>query len=165
MIGIFDVGYGDASALVGVVLLDEFEDARAASEYVVEAGPVEPYVPGEFWRRELAPLLRAVHPAIADLSVCVIDAYVDLGRARRPGLGRMLHVSTGLPVIGVAKSFYPDTPREYEVRRGSSRRPLYVSAAGFDLDEAKRCIVRMAGDARVPTMFRRADELSKARRQ
>ena len=160
MIGIFDVGYSDESALVGCVSLAKFEDAAPNSEWVVEVGPVGVYQPGQFWRRELAPLLRGIDSA-DNLSVCVIDAYVDLGETRTPGLGRILHAKTGIPVIGVAKSRYPNSPREYEIQRGSSKRPLYVSTAGFDQREAKRCIVRMAGAGRVPAMIRRADQLSR----
>lgn len=160
MIGIFDVGYSNDSALVGCVSLAEFADAVPSREWVVDVGTVGPYEPGQFWKRELAPLLRGVDSA-ADLSVCVIDAYVDLGEARTPGLGRLLYERTGIPVIGVAKSRYPDSPREFEIRRGSSTRPLFVSTAGFDQEEAKRCIMRMAGLGRVPTTIRRADRLSR----
>jgi len=161
LIGVFDVGYGDDSALVGCLSISEFEDCVSTSEWVVEVSPVSPYVPGQFWRRELDPLLRGIAPATSDWSVCLIDAYVDLGQGRTPGLGRLLHEATGIPVIGVAKSRYPGTPREYEIRRGSSRRPLYVSAAGIDQEEAKESVTRMAGNGRIPTMIRRADLLSR----
>ncbi|MCP3976025.1 MAG: endonuclease V [bacterium] len=160
VIGVFDVGYSDASARVGCVSLADFEDIVPNREWVVEVGPVGPYQPGQFWRRELTPLLRGIDSA-TDLSICVIDAYVDLGEARMPGLGRILYETTGIPVIGVAKSRYQDSPREYEIHRGSSRRPLHVSAAGFDQQEAKECIMRMAGTGRVPAMIRRADQLSR----
>jgi deoxyribonuclease V len=161
VIGVFDVGYADDAAVVGCLGIAEFEDAVPVDEWVVEVSPVGPYVPGQFWMRELDPLLCGVGAAPIDLSVCVIDAYVDLGEDQTPGLGRILYERTGIPVIGVAKSRYPGTPAECEVRRGSSMRPLYVSAAGFDPDEAKGCVERMAGGGRVPTMIRRADLLSR----
>ena len=161
MIGILDVGYGEGSALVGCLTIAQFDDDAPMSERVVEVSPVGPYLPGQFWRRELDPLLRGIALVPGTLSVCVIDAYVDLGEDQTPGLGRILHARTGIPVIGVAKSRYPGTPRDYETRRGSSNRPLYVSAAGFDLEEAKECVTRMAGRGRVPTMIRRADLLSR----
>jgi deoxyribonuclease V len=157
VIGILDVGYADDAAVVGCLSIAEFEDAVPVDEWVLEVCPVGPYVPGEFWMRELDPLLRGVAAASSDLSVCLIDAYVDFGEDQTPGLGRFLYERAGIPVIGVAKSRYPGTPQECEVRRGSSMRPLYVSAAGFDRDEAKGCVERMAGDGRVPAMIRRAD--------
>ena len=79
MIGVFDVGYADDAAVVGCVSLAEFEDVFPVDEWLVEVRPVGPYVPGQFWMRELDPLLRGVAAATGDLSVCVIDAYVDLG--------------------------------------------------------------------------------------
>lgn len=161
MIGVFDVGYADDVAVVGCLSIAEFDDAVPVDEWVVQVRPVGPYVPGQFWMRELDPLLRGVGAATGDLSVCVIDAYVDLGEDQTPGLGRILYERTGIPVIGVAKSRYRGTPQECEVRRGLSKRPLYVSAAGFDRDEAKRCVERMAGVGRVPTMIRQADLLTR----
>lgn len=156
MIGIFDVAYHGDVAVVGCVTLVTFADSTPTKEWAVEAGPVGPYVPGQFWLRELAPLRLGISSAGA-LSVCVIDAYVDLGQHRTPGLGRIVHVETGIPVIGVAKTRYAGTPKEYEVLRGSSNRPLYVSSAGIDPEEAKRSVQQMAGGGRVPTMIRRAD--------
>jgi deoxyribonuclease V len=160
MIGIFDVDYVDDLAVVGCVAIEDFADAEPAREWVVQGGPVGPYVPGEFYRRELGPLIRAVR-STGDLSVCVIDAYVDLGEDASPGLGRILFEQTGVPVIGVAKSRYPGTPTELEVLRGASKRPLFVSAAGFDSDRARKCVQRMAGAGRVPAMIRRADQLAR----
>lgn len=162
MIGVFDVDYADEISVVGCVVIEDFADAEPAREWVVQGGPVGPYVPGEFYRRELGPLIRAVNSA-GDLSVCVIDAYVDLGKDATPGLGRILYEQTGVPVIGVAKSRYPGTPTELEVLRGASRRPLFVSAAGLDPEYARGCVQRMAGPGRVPAMMRRADRLARVR--
>ena len=47
-------------------------------------------------------------------------------------------------------------------QRGSSRRPLYVSAAGMELQEAKRHIAQMHGKFRMPALLKRADQLSRA---
>ena len=159
MIGIFDVGYVDDFAVVGCVTIADFADGEPTRQWVVRAGSVGPYVAGEFYRRELGPLLRAVDSA-GDLSTCVIDAYVDLGRDASPGLGRILFEQTGVPVIGVAKSRYPGTPEAMEILRGNSKRPLFVSSAGVDLDSAKAAVVRMAGSGRVPAMLRLADRLA-----
>lgn len=63
------------------------------------------YQPGEFWRRELPPL-RAVLEGVAGLALIVIDGYVDLAPGSRPGLGARVHAEFGVPVIGVAKTFF-----------------------------------------------------------
>lgn len=162
MIGIFDVGYDGEVARVGCVSVDSLLDDSSSNEWVVSGIRVEKYVPGEFWKRELPPLLAGIRSAPARLSVCLIDAYVDLGEERTPGLGRILHDRTGLPVIGVAKSPFPGTPVECEVRRGSSRRPVFVTTAGYDLTDAKQQVVQMAGQGRIPTLLRRTDHLSRS---
>lgn len=160
MIAIFDVGSVGESALVGCVAIENFSDTEPLSEWIVEGGSVGPYVPGEFYRRELRPLIRAVRSA-PDLSVCVIDAYVDLGEDAAPGPGRILFEQTGVPVVGVAKSRYLGTPTEFEVLRGESQRPLFVSAAGLNNDRAREYVRAMAGMGRIRSMIRRAHQLSK----
>ena len=69
---------------------------------------VDPYRPGEFYRRELPPL-RAVIPAADELALIVVDGYVDLDPDGRPGLGAHVHAEFGVPVVGVAKT--PSVPR------------------------------------------------------
>ena len=66
VIGVFDVGYADDAAVVGCVSLAEFEDVFPVDEWLVEVRPVGPYVPGQFWMRELDPLLRGVAAATGD---------------------------------------------------------------------------------------------------
>jgi deoxyribonuclease V len=161
VIGFFDVGYAEESALVGCLTADDFADCSPLNEWVIEVSPIGPYIPGEFWRRELAPLLRGIAASPSSLSVLLIDAYVDLGHDQTPGLGRRLYEVTGIPVIGVAKSRYFGTPIECEVFRGASNRALLVSVAGFDLTVAKQAVARMAGSGRVPALIRRADQLSR----
>jgi deoxyinosine 3'endonuclease (endonuclease V) len=51
--------------------------------------------------------------------------------------------------------------RELPVLRGSSARPLYVTAAGLPLDEAAGLLRRMAGRFRLPEALRRVDALSR----
>ena len=46
-----------------------------------------------------------------------------------------------------------------ELRRGTSRSPLYVTAAGMEATEAARHIAEMHGPHRVPTLLKRVDRL------
>jgi deoxyribonuclease V len=64
------------------------------------------------------------------------------------------------PVVGVAKSRF-DGARAVEVYRGGSIRPLYVSAAGLDPEEAAEKIRSMHGRHRVPTLLKRVDRLAR----
>jgi deoxyribonuclease V len=161
LIVIVDVAYSNDRARVGCVAISAFADAVPRAEWVVEVPGTGAYVPGEFWRRELAPVLAGIASAPVPVTLCVIDAYVDLGRQQTPGLGRHLFDATGVPALGVAKSRYPGTPTECEVLRGSSRRPLFVSAAGIDPASARQAVRDMAGVGRIPTVLRRADLLSR----
>ena len=68
-----------------------------------------------------------------------------------------------VPVIGVAKSRYQGTPVETELLRGASRRPLFITALGMPLDEAKMLINRINGKHRIPTLLKRVDQLCRSR--
>lgn len=50
-------------------------------------------------------------------------------------------------------------PLAQELRRGTSRSPLYVTAAGMDATEAARHIAEMHGPHRIPTLLKRIDRL------
>lgn len=120
----------------------------------------EEYVPGEFWRRELPPL-RAVLRSAPGLALIVIDGYVDLDPAGRPGLGARVHAEFGVPVIGVAKTLFRGAVHAAPVRRGRSARPLHVTAAAMSVPDAARLVSQMSGPHRIPDALRLADRLSR----
>jgi len=130
------------------------------SERVVTVGEVLPYRPGAFYLRELPPL-RAVLAGQDDLRLVVVDGYADLDGSGRPGLGARLHAELGIPVIGVAKSAYRTATHAIPVVRGTSSRPLFVTATGLPRDDAAELVLRMAGGHRVPDALRRADALAR----
>ena len=76
-----------------------------------------------------------------------------------PGLGKFLYDALGgeVIVIGVAKTAFRGIPPLYQLFRGGSKRPLYVTAAGVHLDLAKDFIRSMHGEHRLPTMLKRVD--------
>jgi deoxyribonuclease V len=169
-IAVLDAAYAADAAGVACVVADTWTAAAPRAEISRRfAGPCAAYVPGEFYRREL-PLLRAM---IDDLSprpaIIVIDGYVWLGANDTPGLvppglgARLFEaLQPAIPVIGVAKTRYRDDAWSARVCRGSSRRPLYVTAAGIDNAKAAALISAMHGDHRVPTLLHRADRLARA---
>jgi deoxyribonuclease V len=118
------------------------------------------YRPGEFWRRELPPL-RAVCESVAGLALMVIDGYVDLSPNGRPGLGAHVHAEFGVPVIGVAKTFFRGAVHAAQVRRGRSARPLYVTAVGVEQQDAAFLVGKMSGLYRIPDALRLADRLAR----
>jgi deoxyribonuclease V len=118
------------------------------------------YRPGEFYRRELPPL-RAVIPRSGRLALIVVDGYVDLDAAGRPGLGAQVHREFGAPVIGVAKTSFRTATHAAQVFRGRSGRPLYVTAAGMPIVEAAQMVAEMAGSFRLPDALRLANRLAR----
>ncbi|MCB9920642.1 MAG: hypothetical protein H6822_00590 [Planctomycetaceae bacterium] len=66
-----------------------------------------------------------------------------------------------MAIIGVAKTRFATATSEVEVFRGTSQRPLFVSAAGIDQHIAADSIRRMHGENRIPTLLKRVDTLSR----
>jgi deoxyribonuclease V len=120
-----------------------------------------PYEPGRFYRRELPALLAVLSKFTLPPEVVIIDGYVWLGDWDHPGLGAHLHKALGgsVAVIGVAKKLFLRGPAVQTIRRGNSARPLYVSTAGMDLNEAAARIVGLHGEFRLPTLLKRVDRL------
>ena len=63
-------------------------------------------------------------------------------------------------MIGVAKSSFRTATHAVPVLRGSSARPLFVTAAGMPTADAADLVSRMAGRYRLPDALRRADTLA-----
>jgi len=117
--------------------------------------------PGEFYLRELPPL-RAVLEDLRGLGLLVAGGYADLDPGGRPGLGAHAHAESGIPVIGVARSRFRAATHAVPVVRGSSGRPLFVTAAGMPSAEAADLVRRMAGRYRLPDALRLAGTLARA---
>jgi deoxyribonuclease V len=165
MIVAFDVAY-EADAVVVAAVLFPAWDARQHQERVKRL-PVAPadYVPGSFALRELPPilaLLADLAPDAVQPSTLVVDGHAWLAPGR-PCLGARLHEATGLPVVGIAKTPFAGSPHAEQVLRGGSKRPLYVTAAGLDAQEAARGVAAMAGPHRLPELLKRVDALARGR--
>ncbi len=161
MILAVDVDYRRNKAVAAGVLFHDWPDEIAVKEPISVCDVADDYVPGEFYRRELPCLLRLLEQVDVSLNTIVIDGFVYLGLERSPGLGWHLYEVLGkrVAVIGVAKTAFKDTPAGMAVRRGTSQRPLYVSAIGTDETNAKGCIQSMHGHDRIPSLLKRVDQL------
>ena len=133
---------------------------------VVDVAGVAPYQPGEFFRRELPCLQEALVSAPQKASTIVIDGYVWLDHAGRPGLGAKLFEALGeiTPVIGVAKTRFHDAPG-IDVYRNGSARPLIVTAAGCNERDAAEQVRTMHGSFRIPTLLKQVDQLARGHRE
>ena len=70
----------------------------------------------------------------------------------RPGLGARAHAGFGIPVIGVAKSRFRAATHAVPVVRGSSARPLFVTAAGMPSADAADVVRAWPAGTGCPTL-------------
>lgn len=161
MIAALDVYYlTDNRASAAAVLFSDYRDAEPSAVYTQFIRQAADYLPGEFYKRELPCLLALLERINRVPDEMVIDGYVMLGE--RPGLGQHLFecFHGKIPVVGVAKSKFRGSSGA-ELFRGSSLRPLYITAAGMEQREACERIKRMHGGHRLPTLLRRVDRLAR----
>ncbi|MDD5207293.1 MAG: endonuclease V [Desulfobacterales bacterium] len=158
-----DVDYREFIAVAAAVLFHAWGDESSAKEATVTIKEVQPYQPGQFFRRELPCLVRVLNALGTRPDTVIVDGYVWLGSKDRPGLGAFLFetLSREAAVIGVAKRRFRDSTNAVEVFRGRSKSPLYVTAAGMDSSEAAGHIRSMHGKNRIPTLLKRVDRLSR----
>lgn len=159
-----DVHYpAGGGARAALLVASDPELATVVAERTVTLTHVEPYRPGAFVLRELPPLLAVLAAAgLGDgLDVLVVDGYVQLDPDGRPGLGAHVHRELGVAVIGVAKTAFRAATQAVEVHRGTSGRPLFVTAAGLPVAEAAERVRAMAGPHRLPDALRRVDGLAR----
>jgi len=163
MLACVDVGYSNSAARAACVTFEDWEDADPSGEYTLDIDQVEPYVPGQFYRRELPCLLAVLGQLANRPDIIVVDGYVWLDDKNRKGLGHHLYdaLQQSVPVIGVAKTEFAGATQAVEVLRGSSARPLFVTAVGIETDLAADYIRRMHGNSRIPTLLKRVDTLSR----
>jgi deoxyribonuclease V len=159
--GAVDVHYpATGGARAALVVAGEPTFRFMLAEHVADLTGVAPYRPGAFFRREL-PAVEAVLAVAGPVDLLIIDGYVDLDPTGRPGLGAHVHERLGIPVVGVAKTHFRTASHAVPVLRGSSRRPLFVTAAGVTVDEAAALVASMVGGFRLPDALRRVDRLAR----
>lgn len=166
-IAFLDVGYKATGARAACVLTESWEAASPHEAYVHDIEVVEPYEPGQFYRRELPCLLAVLRRLPSSPQIVVVDGYVWLASPARPGLGARLHQALGgaAPVVGIAKTAFAGVESSgavVPVYRGTSQNPLFVTAVGLTPDVAGRCVRRMAGKHRIPELVRITDRLSRS---
>ena len=164
-----DVGYTPVGELTqaraAAVRFDAWDSPTPVDAWVSSIENAAPYVPGEFYRRELPCLWPLVQEAArrGPLDVVIVDGFVDLG-PRGDGLGRHLWrrlraEAMTAEVVGVAKRPFKDAVA-VPALRGESEVPLWVSTTGPSLDEAAAAVRRMHGPYRLPTLLKRVDQIA-----
>ncbi|HOJ76833.1 MAG TPA: endonuclease V [Bacillota bacterium] len=155
--------YEDYANACGIVFETEPEE-RVLADYSEVVKPIAEYIPGEFYKRELPCLLKVIDKIQETIDLIIIDSFVWLGNGKK-GLGVHLYeaLSEKIPVIGVAKTHFKDCAQYTEVYRGKSKKPLYVSAIGIELDYSTELIKKLKGDHRIPDLLKRVDQLSRTK--
>jgi deoxyribonuclease V len=160
-----DVFYKENSAKIVAVVFEKWEDEFPQKIVIKEIEPIYPYIPGEFYKRELPCLVEILLDFdIDNIDVIIIDGYVYLDDASKPGLGAYLYeyLNKNIPVIGVAKTtFHLNIKSVKDVYRGKSQKPLYVTSIGIDLDDAANHIQNMYGEHRMPYLLKLVDTETK----
>lgn len=162
-----DVDYREQGAVVAAVVFERIDAATAVHEEIVVLPEVAPYEPGAFYKRELPcalAVLEALSAARQHIDTIVVDGHVWLGPGMA-GLGahlweerRRQHAEA--VVIGVAKTPWHDRRAHVPVSRAGAR-PLWVTAAGCDVDAAAAAVASMHGPFRLPTLLKQVDRLAR----
>lgn len=166
MILAVDLHYkSDNSATAAGVLFawEEYQPRQVVIEVIKN---VEPYVSGQFYKRELPGILKIIKRVeLEKIEAIIVDGHVYIDNDNNYGLGGYLweELKQKVPVIGVAKrGFYSNKDTVIEIMRGESKNPLYVSSIGMNKNIAARQIQNMKGDYRIPTILKMVDSLTKS---
>lgn len=161
MILAIDVQYRGGKGIAAGILFETWTTVVPVTEFVSEVAIEAHYVSGQFYKRELPCILQLLQEHAVQPAVIVVDGYVFLDGKSKPGLGKYLYdaLSEKIAVMGVAKNKFRGIGSECAVWRGKRKNPLYVTAVGMSLAEAKENILMMPGPYRIPTLLKRADQL------
>jgi len=158
-----DVQYNNnENAIVACIGFENWNDKKPIYKKTHFIENIEPYQAGSFYKRELPCLLKALKE-LDNIEYVVVDGYIWLENESYYGLGMYLYdaLDRKIPIIGVAKNKFNNTPKRCELFRGESKKPLYISSVGVELEEAKEYIANMSGKYRFPKLLKDVDSLAR----
>ncbi|MGM9479050.1 endonuclease V [Pedobacter sp. GSP4] len=165
MILAFDTFYFEDKAQTICLSFAEWKSERETAIYSDIVFGIEDYISGEFYKRELPCILNLITKIdLTHVEFIIVDGFVYLDDDKRLGLGGHLYEKLGqkIPVIGVAKSdFVAIRNNKSAVLRGESKKPLFLTSIGIDLQEASSFIKEMHGEFRIPKLLKDLDILTK----
>ncbi len=166
MILAVDVFYEQNRAKIVGLVFEQWTDAKYAQKIEKYKNDIAEYEPGAFYKRELPCIMDILADLdLTQLKYIIVDGYVFLDDEGKPGLGSHLYdaLSVKVPVIGVAKTSFANNKKYVaEVFRGTSQKPLFVTAIGEDLTKAAAKVHSMYGDYRFPTLLKELDNFTKS---
>jgi deoxyribonuclease V len=158
-----DVHYRRETATTALVEFSDFSSCSISRSLIQACDISAPYIPGKFYLRELPCILKILKKAKRHYKIIIIDGFVFLRKPMVFGLGgylaKALNYQTA--IIGVAKNHLNQAQGFVEVTRGSSSRPLFVSACNMEPETAGALIKHMYGRFRIPYILKITDKLSR----
>lgn len=165
MILAFDTYYFDQKAKTICLEFAEWHEDKNFKIHSETIDNVEEYIPGEFYKRELPCILSLLRKIdLSTIDVIIVDGFVYLNDENKHGLGGHLYekLNKEIPIIGVAKTNFASIEKNKKaLYRGDSKKPLYITSIGIDLDAAYKKVESMAGEYRIPTLLKELDRLTK----
>lgn len=167
MILAFDTYYFDNKAKTVCISFNNWSDEMPTGIADETIEGISDYEPGAFFKRELPCILSLLKKYdLNDVQLIIVDGYVQLDDDGKLGLGGYLYkkLDENIPIIGVAKSsFYLNKLYSKQLLRGNSKKPLFISSIGIDLDVAFESVQSMHGNYRMPTLLQLLDTKTKER--
>lgn len=165
MILAFDTYYYDNKAKTICVSFNSWLDEKPIEIYNEVIEGVAAYEPGSFYKRELPCILSLLKKIdLQKVELIIVDGYTVLDDKDKLGLGGYLYeaLHKSIPIIGVAKSeFQSNKTKTKKLLRGESKKPLFISSIGIDLNTAYENIKSMNGNYRMPTLLQILDTKTK----
>lgn len=165
MILAFDSYYYLNKAKTVCISFNNWSDNSDYSIYSEVKEGVEEYTPGEFYKREMPCILSLLEKIDKqDIEAIIVDGFVYLDDDFKLGLGGYLYkaLDEQIPIIGVAKTnFATIVNLKKTLYRGDSKKPLYITSIGVDIDTATENIRSMSGKYRMPSLLKELDRLTK----
>ncbi len=165
MILAFDTYYFDNKAKTVCLSFEKIEDNEPKKIYSEITENIADYEPGSFYKRELPCILSLLKKIeLNNVEYIIVDSFVYLDDNGKIGLGGHLYneLNKEIPIIGVAKSSFESNKKlTKSLLRGISKKPLYISSIGIELEKAYEKIKNMHGEYRMPTLLQILDTKTK----
>jgi deoxyribonuclease V len=165
MILAFDTYYFDGKAKTVCLEFEQWNEDKNFKIHTENIDNVEEYIPGEFYKRELPCIISLLNKIdLTNIEAIIVDGFVYLDDEKKYGLGGRLYekLNNKIPIIGVAKTNFAAIEKlKLALVRGDSKKPLYITSIGIDLDDAFEKVSSMAGEFRFPTLLKELDRLTK----
>jgi deoxyribonuclease V len=157
-----DTYYMEEEAITAGIGFERWESDVECGRFLTKNRITSDYIPGEFYKRELPGILSLLNNVPWTPEIIIIDGYVTLGEGRIGLGGHLFKAFDGrVPIIGVAKKPYAGNSTALPLLRGTSRKPLFITAMGIEVADAKVYVASMAGQNRIPTILKAVDALAR----